>query len=82
MKYLRAAAEFKNGRARRKKRQKRHQSRLARGEGALGIGLGIAAVELQRRFVHRSTSRHGNSAICSSPAVSGSPNIRFMFWIA
>ena len=27
-------------------------------------------------------SSHGNSAICSSPAVSGSPNIRFMFWIA
>ncbi len=25
---------------------------------------------------------HGNSAICSSPMVSGNPSIRFMFWIA
>src|SRR4029450_2076580 len=77
-----AAAEFENGRARRKLRQKRHQSRLARGKRALGIGLGVAAVEFQRRFVPPCTSPYGNSAICSSPAVSGKPNIRFMFWIA
>src|SRR6185503_4637922 len=77
-----AAAEFENGRARRKQRQKGRQPRLARGERAPGIGLGIAAVELKRVLVHRGTSHHGNSAICSSPAVSGNPNIRFMFWIA
>jgi hypothetical protein len=63
-------------------RQKGRQPCLTRGDLAPGIGLGIAAVELQRLLVHRFTSRYGNSAICSSPAVSGNPNIRFMFWIA
>ena len=77
-----AASEFENASARRKQREERRQPRLTRGDLAPGIGLGIAAVELQRLLVHRGTSHYGNSAICSSPAVSGSPNIRFMFWIA
>ncbi len=77
-----AASEFENGSTWCEPGEKRRQARLARGDLAPGIGLGVAAVELQRLFVHRRTLRHGNSAICSSPIVSGNPNIRFMFWIA
>lgn len=35
-----------------------------------------------KRILVHDNSNYGNSAICSSPAVSGNPNIRFMFWIA
>ena len=42
----------------------------------------VVAVKAQRILVHGPRSGYGNSAICSNPAVSGNPNIRFMFWIA
>ena len=60
-----AASEFEDASARRQQRQKRHQPRLARGDLAPGIGFGMAAVELQRRFVHPALPRgNAGSAIC------------------
>src|SRR4029077_4033322 len=61
-------------------REKAGQPRMCR-DLALGIGLGVAAIKPKGSLVH-SPSCHETSAICSSPAASGKPNIKFMFWIA
>ena len=47
-----------------------------------GFACAFFPVEMKGIFVHDDFSSYGNSAICSSPVVSGNPNIRFMFWIA
>jgi len=73
-----AAAEFEDFRPGRQQREKPRQPRMP-SDLASGIGLGVAAVELQGFLVHRGLPTHGNSAICSSPVASGKPNIRFMF---
>ena len=73
-----AAAEFEDFCPGRQQREKAGQPGMP-GDLAPGIGLCVAAVELQRFLVHRGFPTHGNSAICSSPVASGKPNIRFMF---
>src|ERR1700760_1332224 len=75
-----AAAEFEDRAGWRQQREEADEARRRR-LGPAGIGLGVAAVELQRVVVHWRYP-HGKSAICSRPVVSPQPNIRFIFWIA
>src|SRR6185437_6582394 len=75
-----AAAEFEDRTALRQQREKARKPRRGR-LGPASIGFGVLSVEPQRIVVHVGLP-HGNNAICSSPVVSGPPNIRFMFWMA
>src|SRR5207302_2464487 len=66
-----AASEFEDGSARWQQREEFRHPRIARGDLALGVGLGITPVELQRGVVHEAPRY-----------LSGSPSISRMFCTA